>query len=67
VGLSLAVFWPAGVALIASALVAALAIGVYATRRLGGLTGDVFGAMIEVNEAALLLLVVTSVSRPWLT
>lgn len=67
VGLSLTVFWPAGPALLALALVVALSIGVYATSRLGGVTGDVFGCTVEVSEAALLLLAATSVSHAWLS
>jgi len=65
--LSLGIFWPTGPALLALALVVALAVGAYATSRLGGVTGDVFGCTVEVSEAALLLLAATSVSRPWLS
>ncbi len=65
--LSLVIFWPAGIALLALALAVALSISVYATSRLGGVTGDVLGCMIEMNEAALLLLAATSVSRSWLS
>ncbi len=66
-GLSLAIFWPSGVALLVAGLVGAVAVGAYATRQVGGLTGDNFGAIVEVNEAVLLLLIATSVSHPWLT
>lgn len=66
-GLSLAVFWPTGLLLLAPALLAALAIGWYATQRLGGVTGDVYGATVEICEAVLLLVVATSISHPWLT
>lgn len=66
-GLSLAIFWPAGLALLALALLVALAIGAYAASRLGGITGDVFGCTVEVSEVALLLLAATSVSHPWLS
>ncbi len=66
-GLSLAIFWPAGAALAGAALIIALGIGACATRWLGGLTGDVFGTMVETNEASLFLLAATSVSHPWLT
>ena len=65
--LSLAVFWPTGLALLGPALLAALAIGWYATQRLGGVTGDVYGATVEIGEAVLLLVVATSISHPWLT
>lgn len=67
VGLSLAIFWPAGLAVLALALVVALSIGAYATSRLGGVTGDVLGCTVEVIEAALLLLAATSVSHRWLS
>lgn len=67
VGISLAIFWPAGTVLLAPALIAALLIGIYSTRRLGGVTGDVLGSMVEVNEVMLLLFAATSVSHPWLT
>lgn len=65
--LSLGIFWPTGLALVALALVVALAVGAYATSRLGGVTGDVFGCTVEVSEAVLVLLAATSVSRPWLS
>ncbi len=67
VGASLAIFWPGGIALVGAGLLVALAVGGYATRKVGGVTGDVFGAIVELNEAALLLVVASSVSRPWLT
>lgn len=66
VALSLAIFWPAGLALLALALMLSVSIGAYATSRLGGVTGDVLGCTVEVSEAALLLLAATSVSHPWL-
>lgn len=65
--LSLAVFWPAGVALLPLALLPALLAGAYAMNRIGGLTGDILGASVELSEAFLLLAVATSVSHPWLT
>lgn len=66
-GLSLAIFWPTGLALLALALAVALMVGAYATSRLGGVTGDVFGCTVEVSEAVLLLLAATSVPHPWLS
>jgi len=65
--LSLGIFWPTGLALLALALLVALAIGAYSTSRLGGVTGDIFGCTVEVSEVALLLLASTSVSHPWLS
>lgn len=67
VGMSLAVFWPVGLALLPLALLPALLIGAYAMNRISGLTGDVLGATVELSEAFLLLVVATSVSHPWLT
>ena len=66
-GVSLAVFWPAGVALLAVAFLIPLLVGAYATAKLGGTTGDVLGAIVEVSEATLLLVVATSASHAWLT
>jgi adenosylcobinamide-GDP ribazoletransferase len=44
----------------------ALAIGAWATRRLGGLTGDVYGALVEITEVMTLLLVAAGGGRGWL-
>ena len=44
----------------------ALAVGAWATRRLGGLTGDVYGALVEVTEVMTLLLVAAGGGRGWL-
>lgn len=43
---------PAGLAVIASVIVAALAFGYFARARLGGLTGDVYGAAAEIGQVA---------------
>lgn len=56
-------FWVGLLALIGGTL-AALAVGVWATRMLGGLTGDVYGAIEEVAEMAALLVLV--LLRFWL-
>ncbi|HET9200778.1 MAG TPA: adenosylcobinamide-GDP ribazoletransferase [Dehalococcoidia bacterium] len=61
------VFFPAGGLLIVGALMSAAAIGLYALRRLGGVTGDVLGASIEIAEVAVVLLAATSVEEEWLT
>ncbi|MGB2695293.1 MAG: adenosylcobinamide-GDP ribazoletransferase [Dehalococcoidia bacterium] len=63
---SLAVFWPMGVVLLVPAFLIAIAVGAYATSRIGGVTGDIFGATVELSEAALLLVIATSVSHAWL-
>jgi len=44
----------------------ALAIAAWATRRLTGLTGDVYGALVEITEAMTLLLVAAGGGREWL-
>jgi adenosylcobinamide-GDP ribazoletransferase len=44
----------------------ALAVGAWATRRLAGLTGDVYGALVEITEAMTLLLVAAGGGRGWL-
>jgi cobalamin synthase len=41
----------------AVAVVTALAVGRFLDRRLGGVTGDVFGAVVETAELAVLLAV----------
>ncbi len=53
-----------GVALWLAGTLCALALGAWVTRRLGGLTGDVYGAIEEVTECVCLLLVV--LLRTWL-
>jgi adenosylcobinamide-GDP ribazoletransferase len=54
-----------GVATVAVAVVAASALGGFLTRRLGGITGDVLGAAVEVAELAVLLTVAAWVhARP---
>lgn len=45
-----------GVLLWGSATLLAITLGVWMTRRLGGLTGDTYGALSEVSEVILLLL-----------
>ena len=45
-------FQAAGAVIAAIALVTGIAIGTAYTRLLGGLTGDVYGAVIELSEAA---------------
>ena len=55
--------WAAGLRGVAAALAGLLAGGLLARvarRRLGGLTGDVFGAIIELGTAAVLLVLAVS-------
>ncbi len=66
VALGLGVFWPTGVVLVASAGAIAIAIGAYATHRIGGVTGDILGATVELSETALLLIIATSAAHAWL-
>ena len=53
---SLALLPVSGAALVGAGIVVALAAGAYVTRRLGGLTGDVYGAINELTEVIVLLL-----------
>ncbi|HLZ72927.1 MAG TPA: adenosylcobinamide-GDP ribazoletransferase [Dehalococcoidia bacterium] len=59
-----------GLVLLGAALVGAAAVGSIAWRRLGGLTGDVFGAACELAQAAVLIAALamqgTGWVRPWL-
>jgi adenosylcobinamide-GDP ribazoletransferase len=64
--IALAPFFPAGPSLAVSAVLAALGVAFLAHRRLGGVTGDVLGAAIELGEAVVLLLCASSVDRRWL-
>ncbi|MER3448374.1 MAG: adenosylcobinamide-GDP ribazoletransferase, partial [Chloroflexota bacterium] len=45
---------PAALAATGLALGAGLGLGLFARRRLGGLTGDVYGAIIELGEVFVL-------------
>ncbi len=51
-GLVTAIFQAAGAVMLALAAMVALALGLLYTRLLGGLTGDVYGAIVETGEAA---------------
>ena len=56
---------PAGLLLMAAAAIAAAAVGAWAKRRIGGVTGDIYGAACETSEAAVLVLaVVMTVADP---
>ncbi len=52
---ALVIAGPAGLALAAVASMVAWSVGAWASRHLGGVTGDVYGAVIEVSEVAVLL------------
>jgi adenosylcobinamide-GDP ribazoletransferase len=60
------VFFPAGAVLLLAALATTAIVGWYAVLRVGGMTGDVLGAAIEMSEVAVLLLAATSVQQEWL-
>ena len=55
-----------GVYLTAFACVVALAFGAFATRMADGMTGDLYGASIEITEAAVLLFIAAFAQRGWI-
>ena len=55
-----------GVYVAVAAAASALAIGAYATRQVGGMTGDLYGATTEVTEAALFLFIAALAGRGWI-
>jgi adenosylcobinamide-GDP ribazoletransferase len=57
-GIALAALGLVGLLVVALAVVLSLAVGLFFTRRLGGVTGDVLGAVIETAELVVLLTVV---------
>ncbi len=63
---SVALFGPAGLVLPAVAAAARLLIAAAAARMLDGVTGDTFGASIEVAQAASLLFFVAAGNAGWL-
>lgn len=56
----------AGPVLAVATAATALLLGLYATVRLGGLTGDVYGALVEAGEVATLLLIAAGARRGWI-
>lgn len=50
----LALAGPLGLVLVGAAAVVALTVGAWATRLLGGVTGDIYGAVVETAEAVML-------------
>jgi adenosylcobinamide-GDP ribazoletransferase len=63
-GASFVALGPAGVAAMLLALMAVIAAGAFLARRLGGLTGDVLGAGVEVAELVVLLTVLAWPGAP---
>jgi cobalamin synthase len=49
--------WLEGLAVMASAWLISLLLSIYLSRKLGGLTGDTYGAIDEVVEVAVLILI----------
>jgi adenosylcobinamide-GDP ribazoletransferase len=54
----------AGALLWGAATLTAIALGSWITRRIGGLTGDTYGAIAEITEVVMLLLLL--LLRSWL-
>jgi adenosylcobinamide-GDP ribazoletransferase len=54
-----------GTVLVGAGIVVALLAGAYGTRRLGGLTGDVYGAINELSEVAALLIGSITLAAAW--
>lgn len=63
----LVLFGPEGVALPVIAAGASVLVAAAAARLLDGVTGDTFGASIEVSQAVVLLFLVACAQRGWLT
>jgi adenosylcobinamide-GDP ribazoletransferase len=63
---SLVLLGAGGVAVLAFSLAAGLAIGWYATRMLRGVTGDVYGATVEITEMLTLLFIAALANRNWI-
>ncbi len=66
VAAAVVLFGPAGLVLVAVAGIAAVVVAGAASRMLGGVTGDSYGAAIEVAQAAVVLAVVAAGARGWL-
>ena len=63
---AVALFGVAGLALVAVAAAAACILAAAASRMLDGVTGDTYGAVIEIAQATLLLAIVAGGERGWL-
>lgn len=57
---------PEGTYVVAFAAACGVALGGAATRMAGGMTGDLYGATVELSEAALLLFIAAMAQRDWL-
>lgn len=63
---AVALFGAGGLLVVAFAGACAVAAGAVAKRAVGGMTGDLYGATIEVGEALLLLFVAALAQRGWI-
>lgn len=63
---ALVVWGPAGLAVAIVAAGLAVALAWYPYTKLGGLTGDVYGALVELLEVAILLAVASGAQHDWL-
>lgn len=63
---ALVAFGIGGLALLGAGTVVALGMVVWFKRLLGGLTGDTYGAVLEVTETLVLILVTSAHGGPWL-
>jgi adenosylcobinamide-GDP ribazoletransferase len=48
------------------AVATGLALGAYAMRLVGGMTGDLYGATVEITEATLFITVAALANRGWI-
>jgi adenosylcobinamide-GDP ribazoletransferase len=60
-------FGAGAVAVLALASACGLLVGLYSTARIGGMTGDVYGATVEVTEAVVFLAIAALARREWIS
>lgn len=63
---AVALFGIGGLFVVAATVALALACGALATRTVGGMTGDLYGATLEVSEAGLFLFIAVFANRGWI-
>lgn len=63
---AVALFGPGGATLLALATVIGLALGRWAAARIGGVTGDIYGATCELTETGIFLAMAGAQSHGWL-
>jgi adenosylcobinamide-GDP ribazoletransferase len=64
--IALAVYGPAGIVVAIGATLLAVGLAWYPYTKLGGLTGDIYGALIELIEVAVLLAAASGAQHDWL-